>query len=727
MVTAPARTPPHKDRSWRHGPGRHTRGGTEATWAYDLDGRIATVIDGNGNRAELHYDGHGRQDRWTFPSATRAASFDDATPATALATAGAVNPADYEEYGYDLVGNRISLRKRDGSLLTYAYDALNRMTLKTVPERAGLTSAQTRDVHYRYDLRGLQLSARFDSPTGEGITNAYDGFGRLVSSSSNMGGVTRTLSYQYDAAGGRTRITHPDGAWFATLRDALGRPFWLDSADPAAGRYYGSYRPDGLPAGQSRGNGASTWTSRDAVQRLNGLGHYYGAGGAADVLWLYQHNPAGQIASVTRDNDAYAWTRHYAVDRSYTANGLNQYSGVGGLTYGYDANGNLTSDGSRTFLYDVENRMVAGVGATLSYDPLGRLFQVTASGGGVTRFLYDGDALVAEYDGAGAMTRRYVHWDGADAPIMAYATAALTSPSYLHADHQGSIVAISGPAGTPVTINTYDEYGIPGLNNAGRFQYTGQVWLPELGLYYYKARIYSPTLGRFMQTDRIGYEGGNNLYGYVGNDPVNHTDPSGEDAACFYAASGCDYHADPTNAVNFVRGFFSYPSNLATEVRHDVQLTGLLGREAQNRALLVDSLAGRGLNWISQNPREALRMARDWALNNKAYLAGRVGFGGLASSRIGPQAGVVMTAMAGTGGAVHALNGLVGALESNRISAGSLSDRTLGGIYAVGALGGSVGFNARTGNITVTISTGEVGSRIPRITTGVLCNVRTNC
>src|SRR3546814_9894025 len=54
------------------------------------------------------------------------------------------------------------LRKRDGSTLTYQYDALNRMTKKVVPARTGLASTHTRDVYYGYDARGQQLYARFD-------------------------------------------------------------------------------------------------------------------------------------------------------------------------------------------------------------------------------------------------------------------------------------------------------------------------------------------------------------------------------------------------------------------------------------------------------------------------------------------------------------------------------------------------------------------------------------
>jgi hypothetical protein len=108
-------------------------------------------------------------------------------------------------------------------LLTFQYDNLNRMIAKLVPERPGLAAIHTRDVHYGYDLRSAPLFARFDSPTGEGVTYGYDGFGRQHSSWLLMDGVNRGIGRIYDDIDNSVFVQHPSGYAFTYHHDALGR------------------------------------------------------------------------------------------------------------------------------------------------------------------------------------------------------------------------------------------------------------------------------------------------------------------------------------------------------------------------------------------------------------------------------------------------------------------------------------------------------------------------
>jgi RHS repeat-associated protein len=228
----------------------------------------------------------------------------------------------------------------------------------------------------------------------------------------------------------------------------------------------------------------------------------------------------------------------------------------------YDAAGNFlgarnaaevsAASGGRHFFHNSENRLLTAVmpGRVVDYvyDPSGRRVLKAARGGAATAFVHAGDMEIADLDAAtGAVRQRYVPGAGVDRRVVSIAVGAGANGSgtaqWYHENRLGHVIAMADAAGAVSAGDryVYTPYGVQtsaALNTGQPFRYTGQRFDAETGLYYYRARYYDAVHGRFLETDPILYEDQINLYAYVGNDPVNGTDPSG--AVCEKGGGLCD-------------------------------------------------------------------------------------------------------------------------------------------------------------------------------------------
>ncbi len=256
-----------------------------------------------------------------------------------------------------------------------------------------------------------------------------------------------------------------------------------------------SYDDLGRRTGIARGNGTTTSYGFDNASRLTSLGQDLSSM-SYDLSLGFGYNPAGQIAGTTRSNDVYAWGGSANANKPYTVNGLNQPTAVDTASLSFDARGNLgsvTKPGiSNNYYYSAENLLRVGPSSNvLYYDPLLRLFQVNET----DRFGYDDQDMIGEYTTGNVLTKRYVYGPGTDEPLVWYEGSGTSDRRWLHTDERGSIIAVTNGSGAALAVNSYNEYGVPAVGNIGRFQYTGQAYLPEFGLYYYKAQNLLSGLG----------------------------------------------------------------------------------------------------------------------------------------------------------------------------------------------------------------------------------------
>jgi YD repeat-containing protein len=324
----------------------------EARYTFRPNGQVETVTDAENNVTTFAYDGHDRPKSTNYPATAQHGA------TTETLTYESVNGGTQNS---PLVS---AFTNRAGQTIAFSHDALGRTTFKDLPN----TIVQEADVGYGYDNLGRLTLANDSRGRSNGFS--YDALGRTTQATGTLG----TLSYAYDLAGRRTRITHPDG-FFADYDHLL-------TGEVSAVRENGAtsgvgvlasfaYDDLGRRTSLTRGNGTVTSYGYDAASRLGSLTQDL-AGTGGDLTLGFAYNPAGQIVTNTRSNDLYSWAGATTGTVTTPANPLNQAVSAGGTALTYDAKGNLTWDGTRSYGYTAENKLTAVQGGNLGYDPLGR-------------------------------------------------------------------------------------------------------------------------------------------------------------------------------------------------------------------------------------------------------------------------------------------------------------------------------------------------------------------
>ncbi len=205
-------------------------------------------------------------------------------------------------------------------------------------------------------------------------------------------------------------------------------------------------------------------------------------------------------------------------DRGAAVDLGNRLTGFDGYFLAYDENGNLTrrvkpgvddltpvwnSLGQMTSAWRYQKGTVS-----YGYDAFGRRVRRTAPDGSVTRFLYDGDDLLMELDGAGNPIREYTYYPGVDRP---HSLRAGGQTYYYATDNPGHVVGLVDGANQIVNKYYYTPWGEPESVTetvAQPLRYMAREYDEVTGLYQVRARWYDAQYGRFVSETRSGWRAG---------------------------------------------------------------------------------------------------------------------------------------------------------------------------------------------------------------------------
>jgi YD repeat-containing protein len=152
-------------------------------------------------------------------------------------------------------------------------------------------------------------------------------------------------------------------------------------------------------------NGTTASYANDLASRLTNITHN-GPSGIIDVL-TYTYDAAGNRFSASRANGAASLLPNAIASANYDA--ANEQTAFAGATLIYDANGNLTNDGTNIYKWDARNRLAGisgGATANFQYDAFGRRVSKSINNVG-GQYIYDGINILSEI-GGGAVSATYI-------------------------------------------------------------------------------------------------------------------------------------------------------------------------------------------------------------------------------------------------------------------------------------------------------------------------------
>lgn len=565
-------------------------------WQYDSRNRVAKKIYADGSSYLYDYDGVGNlwhqtdakqvQTTYTYDVVNNLTGISAPGLATVGFTYDSLNRRTQmtdgvgtTTFGYDLASQLTTI---DGpwanDAITLSYDALGRMTGRSINNTGSATLL--------YDSYGRPQTAT--NPLGTFTYNYPSAASTLVNSVTSSAGPSTAFSYLDAAHDLRLgEIWNKDSgsqtiSKFDYEYDVLGQiTKWTQQAGSAAPQAYGfgydpvgevksgilkdasqavlkSYTYDYDGSGNRTVEAIDSLLTGDTLNNLNQLTSRQGGTGVLPIRGTTNEPSSsvtvnGTAAIVKSDNSFEGKASVTAGDNTVTVaatdvNGntaTNRYNltvtGNGSKTLVYDQNGNLTSDGTRTF----------------EWDPLNRLTAVN-SGTNRSEFTYNGlsqRVTIVEKDNGNVASTKQLVWcpgdaqpceerDASDNVTKRYYPQGMqvgsTSYYYTH-DHLGSVRELTDSSGVVQARYDYDPYGrrtkLTGSIDAD-FGFTGHYCHQPSGLNLALYRDYDADLGRWISRDPIGELGGLNLYGYVENNPLSRTDPSGRNPVVVGAAIG---------------------------------------------------------------------------------------------------------------------------------------------------------------------------------------------